>query len=358
MGSGNQDFVLREMLTALPRDERRFRDLAARVVDWSALLQNAAQHGLHDLIFSAAARAVELPLPIVKGAVRHQAAEQLIHQQLVNALAESLDALAAARVPVVPLKGPILARRLYPAGVLRPSTDLDLLVSARDVYRAAGILEQLGYRAAGGPFERYYREHHHHLHLQRPNGPLLELHFQAISGFGVEVGADDFFDNAIPYQEPQIPPALILAPEDEFVYLSAHVATHLYLRLAWLYDLKLFALKHRNLDWNEVERRARALGLHGAIIWTVDEARGLGADIPASVFPKPRTLGRWPSWLLTVAQRGSPDSASTHLARILFLATLCDRGNATSFLHHNLLRGARKLAHRHIPHVVPDEWAA
>src|SRR5207253_1678920 len=160
--------------------------------------------------------------------------------RMLRALAEALEAFDEAEIRVASLKGPILAQRIYPADVVRPSTDLDLLVQAQDVYRAAAVLERLGYRGASGPAERYYREHHHHLHFHRPEGPLIELHFHAYTGFGVTVTAESVLARAQRFVPPGGAATWILAPDDEFVYLAAHVAGHLYLRLGWLYDLKLF----------------------------------------------------------------------------------------------------------------------
>jgi putative nucleotidyltransferase-like protein len=358
MKAGNQDFVLERMLAALSGDRAAVHRICSEVEDWSAFLATAARNGLHDVVLTAVTESGwVLPTAVQKHASRHQMGERLLQQELRKALSEALIALSEARVRVACLKGPVLAERLYPAPVIRPSTDLDLLVPARDVYRAASALEALGYQGAQGPAERYYREHHHHLHFQRPQGPLLELHFRAFSGFGTSLDADALFERGQRYHSADLPETVVLAPEDEFIYLAAHVASHLFLRLAWLYDLKLLTLRHPNLDWTTIVKRAHSLGLSGAVSYAAALVRRLNARIP-DVFRHAAVGSRLPRLLLLAAQHGAPDAATTHLARILFLATLCDGTRTrTSFLQHHLLRGARKLAHRHVPRLVPEEWA-
>jgi hypothetical protein len=232
------------------------------------------------------------------------------------------------------------------------------MVSASDIYRAGGILERLGYDGTSNPSERYYREHHHHVHFIRPEGPLIELHFRAYSGFGITVEAQTFLARARRYQPGKGPPTWVLAPEDEFVYLAAHVAGHLYLRLSWLYDLKLFLRRHPGLSGVEIAKRAKSLGLLKAVAYTAERLRDFGVAIDGLPVALNESRQRVAVGLLAVAQTADPNSARAHLARILFLSMLCDEPRARrSYLRHQLLRGARKLTHRYFPRWVPDEWS-
>jgi hypothetical protein len=73
-----------------------------------------------------------------------------------------------------------------------------------------------------------------------------------------------------------------LAPEDELVYMAAHAAAHLFLRIGWLHDLKLLA--RAPLDWERVSKLARDSSVraatHAALFLAHD---ALGADIPSEV---------------------------------------------------------------------------
>jgi hypothetical protein len=64
-----------------------------------------------------------------------------------------VDALLAASVPALPIKGADFADRLYPEPAQRAFRDIDVLVGRSDFARAEQIVEQLGYRPLGAPLK-------------------------------------------------------------------------------------------------------------------------------------------------------------------------------------------------------------
>ena len=73
-----------------------------------------------------------------------------------------LRAFAEAGIPLLPLKGPFLAQRIYGSESLRMSRDLDLLVRKQDIPGAEALMLSLGFSA-----NRYRR---------RPPPPLASRH--------------------------------------------------------------------------------------------------------------------------------------------------------------------------------------
>lgn len=95
------------------------------------------------------------PMALAKLAVTRQAHAKR-NQAIAEQLAEILHACARQQVPVIALKGAVLAPLAYPEPALRPMNDIDLLFKPADLSRAAGVLTSLGYRgktkdAAQGP---------------------------------------------------------------------------------------------------------------------------------------------------------------------------------------------------------------
>ena len=89
-----------------------------------------------------------VPRPGLLGAARAMAVDRVT--------GEVVSALDDAGIPTILLKGPSIARWLYPEGG-RTYCDTDLLVRASDHARAAGLLRAMGFaEALGGfhPFER------------------------------------------------------------------------------------------------------------------------------------------------------------------------------------------------------------
>jgi hypothetical protein len=111
-------------------------------------------------------------------AVRHRDASRAQSA----ALLEIVDALDAAGMAHVVLKGAILALDLYPVPELRPRRDIDILVARGDASRARALLRAIGFE---GPAGESGRPGHHHLPaLGREGGGYhvsVELHVDAIS---------------------------------------------------------------------------------------------------------------------------------------------------------------------------------
>ena len=256
---------LRGLLAAVPGDTQGFAHLCESVDDWDGLLKLARDHGVAAVVLAeVAASGVTLPGDVAHRAELAQTRDSMFLGVLSDTLVDVLRTLAREGIVVVPLKGPLLAERLYAAPDHRPSTDLDVLVLPEDLDRAVSSIRQLGYTIEGGASGRYFRRHHHHVHCLHPAGPIVEIHYHAYRGFGTTLRSQPLIGRAIPYRTARWNVA-ILAPEDELLYLAVHGASHRFERLGWLYDIKLLVRAHPNLDWALVAARADALGL-GAVL--------------------------------------------------------------------------------------------
>lgn len=247
--------------------------------EWMSLLDVALRHGLVGRLTAALPPGGDGPPPDFHERLRREVAGLRIRAALLSAaLDEALRALARRGIPVVPLKGPVLAERLYPDPALRPSTDLDLLVAGADFDRAAAALEELGYSLDRSWTAAYQRRHHHHVSLRRSGAPAIELHHRAVSGFGTFLPGEELIARARPFVVASGATALVLSAEDELLYLCLHAAGHLFARLGWLEDLALLLERHRDLDRALVVERARSIGARSPLTLAVLQLRRCGID--------------------------------------------------------------------------------
>lgn len=140
-----------------------------------------------------------------------------------------LRAFHQSNIAAVPLKGPILAERLYGSSTLRASRDLDLLVSCADLPRAERVLSATGF-SPGIP-DDYHRP-------WRRQSTTLELHFDVEN----PLAFDFHIANALRRARPstfQGEPCWLLAPEDELLFLCLHAVRHRFERLSLILDLQL-----------------------------------------------------------------------------------------------------------------------
>lgn len=246
---------------------------------WARLVEDAWRHGLiAPLVSRLPPDGTGLP-PEVRERLRrlgsglrlaagpHRAAED-----------EVVAALAAAGVPVALLKGMSLADRLYGDPDLRPSGDVDALVPAAELDHAVEVLDRHGWRLEPGRHPDYQRRHHRHVTLVREGSPAVELHHRASTGFAMVLDGEPLLARA----RPGARGGLVLAPEDELLFLALHAADHGLARLCWLEDLlALLDAAGPALDWAAVVARARAAGAAPAAAFVFLRLARLGAAIPA-----------------------------------------------------------------------------
>ena len=109
--------------------------LASRVADWPGLVQRVHAHAVAPIVHAPLADCGRVPagaLAELRAAVDENALGSII---LARALREIVALLEEHRVPVIPIKGPLLARAAYGDISSRRFADLDLVVRRRDLDR-------------------------------------------------------------------------------------------------------------------------------------------------------------------------------------------------------------------------------
>ena len=314
-----------------PDSVARLRDACRSVEDWAGLLAAAHEHAVAGVVLEGTAnRDFGPPKAVAEDAHERLRMGAVWRDVLHDTLRGVLEALARAGIAAAPLKGPLLAARLYDDAAVRPSTDLDVLVEPETLDAAIDALRPLGYEAERGEVARFFRDHHHHVHVLHPMLPVVELHFDAYRGFGTLMPSGPLLARTTPCDVPGWAAARILSPEDEFVYLAVHAASHRFQLLVWLFDLKLLAIRHPEMRWDEVHSRAEALGFSAVVSLACRLlSEWLGADCGGRTR---LTLG---DARAGAAERLAP-SRSIHLVNaasdFLFCALLCDDfGRAAAF---------------------------
>ncbi|MFZ5470299.1 MAG: nucleotidyltransferase domain-containing protein [Myxococcota bacterium] len=264
--------------------------------DGGELVRAAERHGLSGLVM----RALEnVPLtPALSQRERevlrkHALAIAATGMKLRRLLFQALDALGEEGITPVLLKGYGFASRYWPEPLLRPCSDVDLLVDEHELPAATRVAMKLGLTRHDDPGEDDPFAHHHHLGFHGPAG-LLELHFRPIAGFGSAMERARTVEGTLEGRKVRY-----LTPEDELVYLGAHAAQHCFLRLGWLVDLKF--LLGRPLNEQRVVELAQEVGMSGAVF------AALTALQTALHFPVPWRLmdglspSRWRNILVAAA---------------------------------------------------------
>jgi Uncharacterised nucleotidyltransferase len=196
-------------------------------------------------------------------------------QQLTAAFRE-------AGVRMIVLKGPALARMVYPDSALRPGSDLDILVKPADMQQSRVLLEHLGYTCDARKFGRDVEAlNHHEEYTSSKEGQQfrsIELHWKLIRvGILQENDVEILFDNAMQVSTDSST-FEALHPVDALIHRALNNAFmhDSDMRLIWIYDILMLArslkdpeewllLQERSVAWRA--RLAIEVALTLARVW-------------------------------------------------------------------------------------------
>ena len=259
-------------------DPAELRRAAAMVGNWEHVVEMATRHRVAAYVQEGVTRAGVQLAPEIERALRHVTLLFLAEVMKIDAeLRRVVQGFDRAGIPTIVLKGPVLARTIYPSSAFRPYGDIDLNIQDRDEMHAVALLLDHGYAEKQCPAEDARRAHAGHLHggaafhrqfLSADGGVLIETHTDPLQ-LGLRSTCE-----AARWQRasrvPGLPGTSMLGPEDQVVQLSAHVHKHGFDRLIWLKDLDVLVRCSRGrLDWVLVERVARDEGVLGSVWYSL-----------------------------------------------------------------------------------------
>jgi hypothetical protein len=146
------------------------------------------------------------------------------------------EALERDGIRALPLKGPLLAERLYGDVGLRPSEDVDVLVAVADLERAGRSLGELGYARVGGGGTPEAPPLHHT--FVNPALPAIDLHWR------IHWYEERFAPEMLAAAEPGPEGALRPAPAHELVSLLVFFARDGFAGLRLAADVARFGDLH------------------------------------------------------------------------------------------------------------------
>lgn len=329
-----------------PAAAPRIAGLVQEGVDWNQLLQRARLHRVMPLVHSSLSAVANREVP-------PSAAEELrasLRASARNGLALSGHLLQLVRffeqegIPVLPFKGPLLAKALYGDLSLRSFGDLDVLIDQRDIGRAREALTSRGYVAGWG-------NSNWELHFNAPSGGhTIDLHHRI---------APSHFPSAGSFQElwerRQPVPILntvvcTLAREDLLLSLSAKLVQKYQdrkPRLVQICDLAALLTASPALDWVGTLAHASAIGGRRILLLNLLLVRTLiGVELPGEVtraVQADRKISKLAAYaanqLLARVDEPSPTDKDTRF----YLRTRERTGDKLRYLHYRVWGRLRPL---------------
>ena len=276
-------------------------------IPWSGMARLARNYGLGPLLHAAIQEnGLDVPReigdPLKEAYYRLAAANAVRFQELAKVLAT----LSAAGIPVLVLKGALLAETVYGNLALRPMSDLDLLIPRERIHEIPQVLAPLGYRLSAG--EAGYSFAYDTLFCGEiilcKDTPVLPVvldvhwHLLAVEWFHHtgRVDLEALWETVCPLRIDGTP-ARQLCPEDNLLHLCLHAGiSHSYVYLLNLIDIDHAISIYRDLDWDRFLQRARDFQVRSAAYFGLRFTRDLfDTPIPDRVLNALRP-GRFRCW--------------------------------------------------------------
>jgi hypothetical protein len=289
------DFESCDLLLAIARSAEAYEiyQLAAEVRDWDLLLKLAEEHRVLSLIF---ARLADMGPPVP--AVTRERLQAEYQRNVFHCLTYAAELIAVLKdldgekIPAMPFKGVVLSASIYGDLTMRSAGDLDVLIRYCDLARATALLRKRGYElqtdvlADGAPS---MPDHYEFQFERQADGMLIELRWRLqlsqprdnrTSRFGYDLGLDwvQRRGRITRLAGAEVPD---MNPETALLVLCMHGSKHVWSRLIWICDVAQLLRVSPNLDWQEVVREAKKVGLWRALALGILVAhRVAGAPVP------------------------------------------------------------------------------
>ncbi|HWR13933.1 MAG TPA: nucleotidyltransferase family protein [Terriglobales bacterium] len=235
-------------------------------IDWQLFLRDAHHHRVHPIAFrrvleSKVGESLETSVQV---SLRECSQAPTVRSfPLVQELVRILKETRNRHLDVIPYKGPVLAQQYWGDFSLRECSDLDLLVSCREVEAAGHVLDELGYRRVTripqhlrpALLRNASEEQFFHPELKI----LVELQWSpAPRVLGVDYASEEIWvrKRQMTFANLQV---TVPSAEDMLVLLAIHGWKHNWSRLLWVGDIA--QVLHEGLNLDEALAIARKNGV-------------------------------------------------------------------------------------------------
>lgn len=220
-------------------------------IDWNLFIKQAMHHRLFPLLYIKLSESEVNRVPSnVVGFLESQYKENTYEMLRLSAEMDFVNKLCIDHhIPLLFLKGPVLAADLYGDLSLRTSCDLDILIPIKDLEKLEKKLLENGYQKQDyilSVLGDWKWRHHHITFIHSDRKIKLEVHWRLNPGPSLEPSFDELWGRKR-VSNILNKPIYYLGREDLFLFLVSHGSRHGWSRLRWLTDID--QLLHQNIDW-------------------------------------------------------------------------------------------------------------
>lgn len=220
-------------------------------IDWKLFLQLVMHHRVYPVIYSKLKKIDEKLIPQHVIQTLYQEYKKNTFQMLL--LCREMEQLSKLftenQIPLLFLKGPVIAADIYGDISLRTSKDLDILIPINSLQKAEKLLLSSGFIKSLVPYvlNEWKWKTHHIVYFHPQRNIQLEIHWRLQPRPSSEPPFNKLWERKRVSTITSYP-VHFLGKEDLFLYLVSHGSRHAWFRLRWLIDIDKMLRKGINLD--------------------------------------------------------------------------------------------------------------
>ncbi|MFD1040639.1 nucleotidyltransferase family protein [Virgibacillus byunsanensis] len=235
-------------------------------IDWNSFIDLTMHHRVYPVLFSKLKETCDdvIPYSIIKSLSQQYKKNTFQMLHLSGEMERVSKLFSIQEIPLLFLKGPVLAQELYGDISLRTSSDLDMLIPIDQLEKAEAVLVEQGYEKDDyiqTVLNDWKWRHHHVTFFHRQKQIKVEVHWRLNPGPAKEPSFHALWQRKTQSSLTSFP-VYLLGKEDLFLFLVSHGSRHGWSRLRWLMDI--YQLIKTEIDWKETNGLLRKYGYHRA----------------------------------------------------------------------------------------------
>ncbi|OIK07995.1 nucleotidyltransferase family protein [Bacillus sp. MUM 13] len=244
--------LLLEIL-AIEKEEEYFSNYSFEEIDWEVFLQLAMHHRVYPIIYSNLKKLDETVIPqfVIQSLYQGYQRNTINMLALCREMEQISNLFMENDIPLLFLKGTVIAADIYGDISLRTSKDLDILIPVNTLQKADKLLMSCGFKKTSEPHilnEGKWRIHHTvYFHPER--NIQLEIHWRLLPLPRSEPSFNELWERKRVSTIINSYPVHLLGKEDLFLFLISHGSKHAWFRLRWLLDID--KMIRSGIDLNE-----------------------------------------------------------------------------------------------------------
>ena len=299
MAPDNVTSLILLLLRHVPSEEHLdgARELIRSVTDWQRLIHISLVHGVAPLIYSRISAWSDLPEEVREGfkkAYLHNVADT---ERSSFELREIVSSLKAAGAEAVPIKGVIGTEEVYGDLSLYPSSDIDIMVRARDVPATITVMKKMGYHPEP-EITANYLDCYDELHFLKDGAKPVDVHFRLGKRRYFDM-PEDFWWEDLRNQDFRGHRYQVLSYEKTILFAVIHLFQHGYSPLKFLVNIsEMLNVYDGKVNWLKLKEDASQAGICKPLSLSLCFARDLlGTPIPKAISSVVENLSFKDRWI-------------------------------------------------------------